>query len=59
MGRSLTGFPLVVSRMIVNAIVLDGRTLWFTVPDGNGAYGFSFENDLANCMADEFRDAAP
>jgi hypothetical protein len=43
----------------VDAIVVDGRTLWLAVPDSNRTCGPWFEHDLADCVADQLCDAAP
>jgi hypothetical protein len=43
----------------VNAVVFEGRTLWFAVPDGNRACRLRLEHDLADRVADQLRDAAP
>ena len=33
--------------------------LWLAVPDSNRTHGLRFEHDLADCVADQLRDAAP
>jgi hypothetical protein len=53
-----TPAPLAASVPIVNAIVIDGRTLWLAVPDSNRTGGPWLEHNLADCFADQLRDAA-
>src|SRR3954451_25174639 len=47
------------SRLVVNGIVFEGRTLWLPVPDSNGTWGSGLENDLAHGVPHERRDALP
>src|ERR1700736_1755371 len=50
--------PLAASGLVVNAIVFDGRALWFTVPNGNRTNSLRLEHDLADCITDHLGDAA-
>src|SRR5205807_10516860 len=50
---------LAASRLVVNAIVLDRRTPWLTVPDSNRPCGRRLEHNLADCVANQVGDAAP
>ena len=43
----------------MDAIVVEGRTLWRAVPDSNRTCSPWFEHDLADCVADQLCDAAP
>src|SRR5436190_22157828 len=54
-----TPLPLAASGLIVDAIVIDGRTLWLAVPDTNRACGPRLKHNLADSFADQLRDAAP
>src|SRR6202008_3373602 len=50
---------LVASGLVVNAIMLDGSAFWLTIPDPNRSRGWRIEHDLADRVANHFRDAAP
>ena len=43
----------------MDAIVVDGRTLWLAVPDSDRTCSPWFEHDFADCIADQLCDAAP
>src|SRR3984893_6165361 len=51
--------PLAASDLVVDAIVVGGGALGFAVPDGNRSGSLGLEHDLADCITDQLRDAAP
>ena len=53
-----TPLPLAASGLIVDAIVIDGRTLSLAVPDSNRTCSPWFVYDVADRIADEHCDAA-
>ena len=44
--------------IVVNAVVIAGRTLGLAVPERHGTYRIGLENDLSDCVADDLGDAA-
>src|SRR5206468_2636688 len=51
--------PPAASGLVVNAVVLEGRTLRLAVPDGNRTCGLRLDHDLADSVANQLSDATP